>query len=225
MDQQQSKPSPPVGAIGELRPEPRPARRAALLDGEAPVAAPASNPPVAPAATASAPRVAPAATASVPPPVGLPSPASLDAPLRPRVISDAPRLRPSVKVQGSTVARFGDRAGEYIRMERGRFDAWIHVVIAYLMESALIGLAPALGLIYLLSAVSVAPSTASAIGGLVGALGGGALAWLVFRDRWRCIEAYSSRFCSGVANLSVLYVPIVALIYANLRGLAKRRGE
>jgi hypothetical protein len=217
MDQQRSNETPeraPAGAIGELQPEPRPARRAAPLDGAAP-----------PAATVSIPPLAPAATASAPPPVRLPAPAALDAPRAPRVTSDAPRLRPSVQVDGSTVARYGDRAGEYVRMERGRFDAWIHVVIAFLMESALIGLGPALGLIYLLSSTAIGPTNAPVVGGVVGALGGGVVAWLVFRDRWRCIEAFSSRFCSGVANLSLLYVPIVALVYANVRALAKRRGE
>jgi hypothetical protein len=47
----------------------------------------------------------------------------------------------------------------------------------------------------------------------------------VFRNRWRCTEAFASRFCSGLANLSMMYVPMIALVYANARGLAKLRAR
>jgi len=47
------------------------------------------------------------------------------------------------------------------------------------------------------------------------------IAGLVFSDRWRCIEATSSRYCSGVMNASILYVPIIAAAYALLRGAQK----
>jgi hypothetical protein len=49
----------------------------------------------------------------------------------------------------------------------------------------------------------------------------GILAWLLFRDRFRCNEAFSSRFCSGLMNLSMLYVPFISLAYGVSRGLAK----
>ena len=41
----------------------------------------------------------------------------------------------------------------------------------------------------------------------------------------RCTEAYASQYCSGVANLSLLYVPLVALVYANVRGVRKLSGR
>ena len=56
---------------------------------------------------------------------------------------------------------------------------------------------------------------------ITAALAGIAGAYLVFRDRWKVNEALSSRFCSGVANLSMLYVPIVSFVYANVRGVKK----
>jgi hypothetical protein len=114
----------------------------------------------------------------------------------------------------------GDRAGEYMNMERGRFDAWIYVVIAFLMQVAAVG-----GLVGGLSSLAFDGDTATTVLLAVGGAVGGAAAWFTFSDRWRCIEAFSSRFCSGVANLSLLYVPIVALVYANVRGIRKLGGR
>jgi hypothetical protein len=111
----------------------------------------------------------------------------------------------------------GDRAGEHLGMRRGRYGAWSYVVVAYLFESMLLGIIP----IAVLSFVLAPFTSSAAIAGWLGMLGGAVLAWLVFRDRWRCIEAYSSRFCSGLVNLSALYVPLIALVYANKRGLDK----
>lgn len=116
--------------------------------------------------------------------------------------------------RSTTRSPVGDREGEHQGMERGRYGADIHVFFAFLLETAVVswliwrsttgghlttdqeGLTPAVA--------------ASGILGLVVAL-------LVFWDRWKCTEAYSSRFCSGVANLSIFYVPVVALVYANTR--------
>ncbi len=115
----------------------------------------------------------------------------------------------------------GDRAGEYMQMERGRYDAWIYVVIAFLMQVAAVG-----GITG--GIASLIPSdrdTSHLVLLIVGGLTGGAAAWFTFRDRWRCIEAFSSQFCSGVANLSLLYVPLVAFVYANVRGLRKLSGR
>jgi hypothetical protein len=105
-------------------------------------------------------------------------------------------------------------------MRRGRYSAWSHVVFAYLLESALLGAALADGLRYVFHSTS-GGHVPTAIGMLTGAM----LVWLVFRDRWRCIEAHASRYCSGLANLSLLYVPLIALVYANARGLAKARAR
>jgi hypothetical protein len=110
---------------------------------------------------------------------------------------------------------FGDRAGEHLMMIRGRYSAWTHVVFAFLLEAALLGALPAISLALVLHDAGLA------LGFAVGAF----LAWRVFRDRWRCNEAFSSRWCSGLMNLSVLYVPLVALVYANVRGVQKWSGR
>lgn len=214
------------GAIAELKPEPRPRARPTSASDSLPVEASRS--------TAPSPVVMPARVPLPPARTSLPparaalakspqAPSITVTDTRPRAA--AARARPSVAIEGSTVARYGDRAGEHLQMERGRFDAWIHVVIAYLFEVALLGALPGLGLYYALGLVVPGTTIPSGIGAVVGVLFGGALAWLAFRDRWRCIEAFSSRFCSGVANLSLMYVPFVALAYANVRAVAKRRGE
>lgn len=121
---------------------------------------------------------------------------------------------------------YGDRAGEYMNMERGRYDAWIYVVIAFLFQVGWIG--GILGLI--INAMFGSSSSATrhddiGVGLGIGFLVGGVAAWFTFRDRWRCIEAFSSRWCSGVANLSLLYVPVVAFFYANTRAVGKLRGK
>jgi hypothetical protein len=111
---------------------------------------------------------------------------------------------------------YGDAGGEYMEMDRGRYSATGYVWIAFALEIFVLGALPS----FLLS--RFIPGTHAAV---IGFIAGAALAWIVFRDRWRCIEAYASRACSGVVNLSLLYVPLVALIYANVRGVAKLRGR
>jgi hypothetical protein len=121
----------------------------------------------------------------------------------------------------------GDRAGEPRYLERGRYDAWIHVVIAFiyagLLIAASLGLLAAAGVGVLVDAVAPQHhATAMYVtAGVVGLAG----AWLIFRDRWRCIEAVASRYCSGLANLSMIYVPVLALFYALYRGIGKLRGN
>jgi hypothetical protein len=55
---------------------------------------------------------------------------------------------------------------------------------------------------------------------------------MVYNDRWRCIEAFSSRFCFGsgylvliTAHLCMIRVPTLAHLYANYRGLRKLLGS
>lgn len=118
----------------------------------------------------------------------------------------------------------GDGAREHLSMKRGRFTAWPYVVIAFLMEAAIIGCAAGMPAGLLLASVTgnrqVFEVAATAIGVPMG-LGG---AYLVFRDRWRTIEAFSSRFCVGIMNISLFFVPLVALVYANVRGVRKLGG-
>lgn len=124
-----------------------------------------------------------------------------------------------------TSRRFGDEFGEFAVMTRGDYSARFHVAVAFLIE---------IFLFYKIAFVALtvgafapgknAPSTvvlitlASLLFGVVGA-------YLVFRQRWRCVESFSSRYCSGVLNLSATYVPIIALFYANLRGVKKLFGR
>jgi hypothetical protein len=136
----------------------------------------------------------------------------------------APR-KTSADEQRSHLSHYGDAAGEYIGMDRGRYDAWIYVGIAFLGQLGLLGLLPAMLAVYLASAAEAGPDVVTAAGFIAGGAAGAAGAFFTFRDRWRCIEAFSSRFCSGVANLSLLYVPIIALIYANIRGVQKLVGR
>lgn len=118
----------------------------------------------------------------------------------------------------------GDRAGEWIHMERGRYSAWAYVVIAFIYQMLILGGIGALCFGDLGESLGGAKSTIASAGLIAGVAGGLLASYLVFRDRWKCTEAFSSRFCSGIANLSMLYVPVVALVYANVRGIKKLKG-
>lgn len=123
---------------------------------------------------------------------------------------------------------YGDRAGEHLRMKRGRFRATVYVFFAFLMQIAVVAGIFALGAGIIGAVASFDDDVTGMItlaAGSTGAVGGGVLAYFVFRDRWKCIEAFSSRFCSGLMNLSILYVPFVALVYANVRGIQKLSGK
>ncbi|APR77256.1 Hypothetical protein A7982_02603 [Minicystis rosea] len=114
----------------------------------------------------------------------------------------------------------GDAAGEHLTMKRGRFSAWPYVVLAFLAEIFLVGLIPSSILGVILDAAG-APREAAGFAVIAGMLVGIPVAYFVFRDRWRCIEAFSSRFCVGLMNISILFVPAIALVYANVRGFQK----
>lgn len=120
---------------------------------------------------------------------------------------------------------FGDAAGEHLRMKRGRFNAWAYVVLAFLADAALLGGIPGVVLGLVLDAAGVVDEVSGAVIILSPFLIGLPLAYLVFRDRWRCIEAFSSRFCVGLVNISILFVPAIALVYANVRGFQKLAGK
>jgi hypothetical protein len=123
----------------------------------------------------------------------------------------APQPTP-IAASGSPV---GDHAGEHVEMTHGKYHAWFYVAAAFILEVLILAMAPTFALTEMLPLGDIGWGLGLAVG-IAGSL------W-VFHDRWRCIEAFASRFCSGLANLSVLYVPFVALIYANARGLAKLR--
>jgi len=139
----------------------------------------------------------------------------------------APYAQPGMAMP-QEASMFGDSAGEHLRMQRGRYRATVYVVFAFLMQIGIVTGIFALGAAFVAAAGNfnddaTAVVTLGASG--TGLLGGVALAYFVFRDRWKCIEAFSSRFCSGLMNLSLMYVPIVALVYANVRGVQKLSGR
>lgn len=128
---------------------------------------------------------------------------------------------------------YGDRAGEHLKIARGKYDAKGYVFIGFLLVAATLGVAFLLGTALVLEPpwtdawrddrqwrehtlkLLIGPDFAV---GLV-------LAWLAFRDRWKCIEHVSSRYCSGIGNLSLTYVPLIAAVYGVVRGLRKLRGR
>jgi hypothetical protein len=115
-----------------------------------------------------------------------------------------------------TTTLIGDAAGEYREMERGRYHAWVHVAVSFVYETALFSLLAVLLLRALFPATDVVGLAVDL--GVVPAVA-------VYWNRWRCIEAYTSEWCTGILNLSILTVPFVALFYANYRGLRKLRGR
>ena len=120
---------------------------------------------------------------------------------------------------------YGDAAGEHLQMKRGRFSAWAYVVLAFIGEMIVVGLIPGAVLGYVVELMGAPDPAAGLV--MFGAtlVLGGPLSYLVFRDRWRCIEAFSSRFCVGLMNISILFVPAIALVYANVRGFQKFAGK
>ncbi len=126
-------------------------------------------------------------------------------------ISDA-----SVPLDMETVDRggIGDAAGEHHYAQRGRYSAWIHVVLGFLI-STLFWSGTLGSLLFLLNLR--AEWLTLPVGGVV--------SFFIFRDRWRVNEAFTSRYLSGVANLSLFYAPVVSVIYAHVRGVKKFSGR
>jgi hypothetical protein len=125
-------------------------------------------------------------------------------------------------------SNYGDAAGEHLNMQRGRYRAMVYVGMAFLMQ---IGIVTCLFLVPAALIAGAADLNDDATGmitmaaGGTGFVGGIVLSYFMFRDRWKCIEAFSSRFCSGLMNLSMMYVPFIALVYANVRAIQKLSGR
>jgi hypothetical protein len=124
---------------------------------------------------------------------------------------------------GRDARRIGDRAGEHLSMRRGRYGAWAYVVVGFILQVLMVTIlaagvieeiCKALGLKLPQDAVTLA---SLGVGSLIGIV--------TFRNRWRVVEAFSSRFCSGLVNFSMVYVPFIAWGYANWRAVLKLRGE
>jgi hypothetical protein len=142
-------------------------------------------------------------------------------PRRPVPAHTPPPVKRRAVVEEDVQFGIGDSGSEHLGMTRGRYSAWMYVVMAFIGEAFVLGAIPMIAFRYLFHFFTEDSSYSIGAGFVVGAV----LAYIVFRDRWRCIEAFSSRFCSGLMNLSMLYVPVVAFMYANTRGIAKLRGN
>jgi hypothetical protein len=110
----------------------------------------------------------------------------------------------------------GDTAGEYTEVPRGKYRAWVHVVIAFAVQAVLLG-------VLLAKAMEILFHAESPVAVPVGLSLGLAIAVLIYDDRWHCIEAFSSLYCTGLLTASLFVVPIVAFCYANYRGFRKLR--
>ena len=122
---------------------------------------------------------------------------------------------------------YGDAAGEHLYMQRGQYDARIYVLFAFLLQALIASFVctalMAQPVMALMPRDGAGERFAPVL--LLSLIGGGVLAWNTFRDRWMVIEAFSSRYCSGVLNRSLLYVPLVAWGYANVRAVRKLSGR
>jgi hypothetical protein len=130
------------------------------------------------------------------------------------------RLPTADSTQPAHRSRVGDSGGEHLRMERGKYDAWVHIGVAFFGQLGVVGVSLAL----LLSLLPGASATSDVVL-VIATLGAVASTLWVYSDRWLCIEAYSSKYCSGCANLSIAYVPLVALVYANYRAFRRLQGQ
>ena len=121
--------------------------------------------------------------------------------------------------------RIGDAAGEYRRIPGGPHRAWAYVFVAFTFEICSLS-----EIVYeLLKRTRTAHNPDATI--LLSVAAGILLAVWVFNDRWRSIEAFSSRFCIGSGRVALLtthicmiWVPSIAFVYANYRGLRKLLG-
>jgi hypothetical protein len=120
---------------------------------------------------------------------------------------------------------YGDAANEHLTMKRGRYSAWLYVGFAFFFQALILGGIPGAFVGALIDAAGVHGAAPGFIGLAIAVIVGGGGAYLTFRDRWRVNEAFSSRFCAGLMNLSLMYVPIISLVYANVRGIQKLFGK
>ncbi len=127
--------------------------------------------------------------------------------------------RVGTAVDGGVVG-VGDSGNEPAGMKRGKYSAMMFVYFSFFVEAALIALLVGLAA----TEITHADPTSYLILGVATVLGMTATLW-IYADRWHCIEAFSSRFCSGLANVSLFYVPVIAFVYANYRGLKKLVGR
>lgn len=122
-------------------------------------------------------------------------------------------------------ARFGDRAGEDKWMPRREgVSAWPHVLVGFVLLDALVATATTWAIAEAAWRAGVGASTTrDAVAIAAGATLGLVIAFGAFRDRWRCTEAFASRYVRGWP--SHVWVPWIAGGYGVWRGLRKLRGK
>ncbi len=134
---------------------------------------------------------------------------------------------PQVVVEDAAAARarFGDRAGEdkWLARREG-VSAWAHVFVGFVLLDAVVATVATWWSGEAMDRFGVARTTTNdAIVMVFGAMVGLAAALGAFHDRWRCIEAFTSRYVRGA--VAWLWVPFVAAAYGTWRGLRKMRGR
>jgi hypothetical protein len=111
-------------------------------------------------------------------------------------------------------------------MNRGAYKAWAHVVMGFIYVAALfLGIFLSIAMAILRPAAQHSSTTEMVISLAVCGSLALALSIAIFWNRWRVNEAFSSRFCSGCANLSIIYVPFISGMYALVRGIKKIWGK
>lgn len=120
---------------------------------------------------------------------------------QPRYLSKSCRVR---KRTGAV----GDKEGEHEEISRSNYSAWVHVWISFVLECSIF-------------AILFRDGLRGSNGEMLAYPLAVAVGLLIYWDRWRCIEAQSSQFCFGIFNISIIYVPLIAVAYANYRGIKK----
>lgn len=130
------------------------------------------------------------------------------------IVSDLRRRRKQIE---DAKRRAGREVDVYeASLQRGQYDANGYVALGAALQTAMVG-----GLVggfatavaYRLSeGGDVSRSIFFGVGLPVGFIA----ATITYRGRWRRIEIHASRYCSGIINLSMLYVPLIAFVHANV---------
>ncbi len=118
--------------------------------------------------------------------------------------------------QRKTKYGYGDAECEDLRISRGKYNAWMHVILAFIIQ-VIVTLAVFITLLDHLFGIEKSNVFIVFISGII-AVG---LSVIIYWDRWECIEAFASNFCTGIANFSILVAPPAAFLYANYRGIMK----
>ena len=139
----------------------------------------------------------------------------------PKVESNV-KKRAEIEALRSSGGIVGDKSGEHRIIKRGQYNSWVWVAMGFLYNFVIIGCMAIAPIFELFGIHATDPQDAASGWCLFISIAlGAAVSVIVYRNRWRCIEAFSSRFVSGFALFSMIYVPIISGIYADYRGIKK----